>query len=287
MEILLLSVIGLCVGLAGGLFGIGGGIVLIPALTEFYGPDQHRYQAASLIVNFFVAVPAVYQHMRARAIRGRMVIWLMPPVVVSVVLGVALSEIAVFSNGGEAWLRLCFAGFLLFAGSMEGYRMISPGATSNGVVEAMGKAARPVESLAGNVDPAQWTGRDRLRAVAVAAPTGITAGLLGVGGGVVAVPLQRRLLNIPLRIAIANSAAMIVATSFFGAITKNYAYFREHGQWDAMVLAALVAPAAIVGSLAGSRLTHKLPLTILRILFIGLLIVAAIRMGWGAWAQLR
>ena len=42
METLIFAGIGLVVGLAGGLFGIGGGIVLIPVLGEIFGPDQHK-----------------------------------------------------------------------------------------------------------------------------------------------------------------------------------------------------------------------------------------------------
>ncbi|MCH9003289.1 MAG: TSUP family transporter, partial [Planctomycetes bacterium] len=60
--------IGLFTGVVGGLLGVGGSIVMIPAMTEVIGPDQHLYQAAAMIVNFFVVVPAVYQHRKAGAI---------------------------------------------------------------------------------------------------------------------------------------------------------------------------------------------------------------------------
>ena len=92
MDALWLALIGLLAGACGGLLGIGGGIVMIPAMTEVFGPDQHLYQAAAMIVNFFVVVPAVYQHVRAGAVDRSAVRRLIPLGPVAVVAGVALSE---------------------------------------------------------------------------------------------------------------------------------------------------------------------------------------------------
>lgn len=289
-----LSIVGLFVGLAGGLFGIGGGIVLIPALNELFGPDQHRYQAAALIVNFFVAVPAVYQHVRVGAIAWPTVIRLLPLVIIGVLIGVALSELAIFSGDGEAWLRLIFAAFLLLATGAEGLRLV-PGKPPASVIlhnsptfpagDEQGRIASGEDPPGTSTSPQPLTAA---RIVAIAGPTGLIAGLLGVGGGVVAVPLQRRLLQIPIRRAIANSAAMIIGTSFLGAITKNIAYIAEHqGSTDALALALMVAPAAVIGSLIGSHSAHRLPVRWLKILFIALLLFAAARMAVGAVNDLR
>jgi hypothetical protein len=120
-------------------------------------------------------------------------------------------------------------------------------------------------------------------AAAIAAPTGLISGLLGIGGGVVAGPLQRRVLGLPLPIAIANSTALVAATAVFGAAMKNYAYAAEHGSArPPLALAAILAPTAIVGSLIGARFTHRASLRLLRSLFIALLIVAALRLIYGA-----
>ena len=105
--------IGLFTGVVGGLLGVGGSIVMIPAMTEVLGPDQHLYQAAAMIVNFFVVVPAVYQHRKAGAIDMTTVKRLVPLALIAVVCGVALSELAIFSGAGERYLRALFGGFLL------------------------------------------------------------------------------------------------------------------------------------------------------------------------------
>ena len=90
--------IGLLCGLTGGLLGIGGSIVMIPAVTELLGPDQHLYQAAAMILTFFVATPAVLQHARAGAIQAATVRRIIPPALVAVVAGVALSELPLFAG---------------------------------------------------------------------------------------------------------------------------------------------------------------------------------------------
>ena len=264
--------IGLLTGVVGGLLGVGGSIVMIPAMTEVLGPDQHLYQAAAMIVNFFVVVPAVYQHRKAGAIDIATVKRLVPLAMIAVVCGVALSELAIFSGAGERYLRALFGGFLLLIVLRDLWSLVRNRRSSQ---NSQGAAtAGPTKSNPGD----GWR-----RAAAVAVPTGLVAGLFGIGGGVLAVPLQRRLLGIPIRNAIANSAAVIVATSVIGGSVKNYAVIIDGlDPYRAVVLAAVLIPTAILGSLFGSRLTHKLPVKAIKAGFLVLLAVAAIRMIWRA-----
>ncbi|MFQ5495381.1 MAG: TSUP family transporter, partial [Phycisphaerae bacterium] len=119
LALVRLVMIGLSAGLVGGMLGVGGSVVTIPAMTMLLGPDQHLYQAAAMIVNFFVVVPAVYQHRRARAIHPATVLRLMPMAIVAVLAGVAVSEMAVFSGAGESHLRKVFGLFLLAVASYD------------------------------------------------------------------------------------------------------------------------------------------------------------------------
>jgi hypothetical protein len=52
-EIILLVVIGFLAGIFGGTFGVGGGIVIIPALIFILGLSQHNAQGTSLAVLLF------------------------------------------------------------------------------------------------------------------------------------------------------------------------------------------------------------------------------------------
>jgi len=272
MEVVALIVIGLFAGFVGGLLGVGGSIVMIPAMTELLGPDQHLYQAAAMIVNFFVVVPAVVQHRRARAIHAGTVRRLVPLAMLAVVVGVGVSEIPVFAGRGEAYLRAMFGAFLLLAAGADLYRVL--------------RNSRPVSPTTVPSGTAMDTGWSRSMIVAI--PVGFVAGLLGVGGGILAVPLQRRVLGISIRVAIANSATIIIATSLVGAMVKNYAYLQDHpGSLRPFLLALVLIPTAIVGSLYGSSLTHRLPLRVVKAAFFVLLSVAAVRLVQGAARDLR
>jgi len=263
-----LALIGLVAGVAGGLLGIGGSIVMIPGMNELFGPRQHLHQAAAMIVNFFVVVPAVYQHARVRAVSWPIVRALAPAAVLSVLLGVAASETAIFAGRNQAYLTMLFAAFMFSIGATDLYRM----ARRRG-----GDGQGPVPRV-----PAWKT------ALLVGLPTGFTSGLLGVGGGIMAVPLQRRLLAVPLRSAIANSAATIIALSLVGAPLKNIAVASSGAApwWEPVGLAAVLIPTAMIAAFFGGRLTHVLPVAHVRVAFILVLFVFAARMCFRALAAL-
>src|SRR5690606_11176718 len=81
------------------------------------------------------------------------------------------------------------------------------------------KIVRPGQS--DGVDRAVAEGLPWYRKAAVGGPMGLLAGLLGIGGGALAVPMQHLVLRMPLRNAIATSAATIASISWLGAIVKN------------------------------------------------------------------
>lgn len=267
-EYFILSLIGLLAGGVGGLLGVGGSIIMIPAMTEMFGPQQHLYQSAAMIVNFFVVVPAVIQHRRAGAVNKATVARIMPLALVAVVLGVVASEIPLFRGTGEAKLRGVFGLFLFFVAANEFYRLIHP------IEEHV-----PVSSG----DPSKTPHISWRLAASVALPVGFVAGLLGIGGGLIAVPLQQRLLKIPIRNAIANSAALIIATSIVGAASKNYAFMSSPaGNLKPLLYAAVLIPTAIIGSYVGAHLTHRVPMRTVKIGFFLLLATAAVRLCYTA-----
>jgi uncharacterized membrane protein YfcA len=271
LDLLQLIILGLFVGVVGGMFGVGGGIILIPALNEVLGPNQHVYQSTAMIVNLFVAIPAVYQHHRVKAIQVATVLRIVPLAIASVVAGVAVSELGVFAGRGEAYLRGLFGLFLFGCVAYDVYRLSRRGELRSELVHA---PQTPT--------PIPWRS-----VVAVAVPTGFASGLLGVGGGILAVPLQRRFLHISIRTAIANSAAIIVATSLVGAVAKNYAVMSTaENSRDPLLLASVLIPTAVAGSLVGSRLTHRVPVRFVKTAFNLLLLLAAVRLTQGAVTSL-
>lgn len=264
LEVILLLLVGLAAGALGGLLGVGGSIVMIPCLTELRGEHQHLYQAAAMIVTFFVALPALRQHLRAGAVTPGVLKSLVPAAGVGAVAGVACSEVSAFRGDGSVLLGGVFGLFLFCVAAREFHGLLQRPTEPESPSEAGARGAR--------VAKAAWL---------VGFPTGVVSGLLGVGGGVVAVPLQQRFLRLPLRTAIGNSTALIAAISLVGAAAKHVGLALHHPEYvwyEPSRLALLLIPTAVVGATAGAKLTHVLPLRVVRAAFIVFVLAAAVRM---------
>ncbi len=265
MTLLIPGIIGLVAGILGGLLGIGGSLIIIPALilylssttTGYRGDDQHLLQASAMITNVFVAAPSVLAHRKAGAIMRSVVTWLIPSAIAGIVAGVALSNSHLFAKENGAYLAMTLCGFLVYVIGYNLYRMLRPPKTTG----------EP-----GKEPPAQPR-----KVVFVGLVMGLFAGLLGIGGGAICVPIQQVVLKVPLRRAIANSAATIPFASLVGAIHKNLT-LAGHGIaiQESLLLAAMLIPTAVVGSYFGGRLTHVLPRHVLRVVFIAFLAVVTI-----------
>lgn len=120
--------------------------------------------------------------------------------------------------------------------------------------------------------PDRPTARHILLLVLVGAIGGTFSGALGVGGGIVMVPLLLMLLRFDQRQAAATSLAAIVLSSISGAATYTVA-----GHTD-VVAGLLLGAGGVAGSLIGTRLLKVLPIAILRWGFIALLVLIAVRM---------
>jgi uncharacterized membrane protein YfcA len=117
----------------------------------------------------------------------------------------------------------------------------------------------------------------------IGAVMGFTGGLLGIGGGTIGVPLLKIGARLPLKIAIANAAAVTIPLAIIGAIYKNLSLATlpdstEQTSQHAIIIAAAVVPGAIAGSWIGAELVHRLPLVAIRVAFLILLLFAGTRM---------
>lgn len=265
MNYLILATIGIMMGLCGGFLGIGGSVVMIPAMVLAFGlgkdgENQHLYQASAMICNFFVSVPAVLVHRKARVLVADVIKWLIPVGILGILVGVWFSNIDFFAGTNSSNLTKAFGLFMIYVAVYNIFKFGKPDGGEDGLELSQTKKSTPMTILSGLL-------------------TGFSAGLLGLGGGSVCTPMQQLFLKMPLKRAISNSSALITATALFGAFYKNIT-LGTHGieVVDSVRIAVIVAPTAILGSLIGSRLMHKLPKDIVRLIFVGLLTLAAIKM---------
>jgi uncharacterized membrane protein YfcA len=260
--------VGAAAGILGGALGVGGGILMIPAMVillgQAYGQNSiHLYKLAAITTSLVLTVPAVIRHVRAGAIVSAMLPGILPAAALGVVGGVLLA--GTFVGEHAATLRRIFGGFLelvVLSNLYQAYR------TAQGGIALGGSCPMPNR-------------RVRIGLI-VGLPAGFIAGLLGVGGGVWAVPAQRQVLGVQIRNAIANSAAMIICV----AVVTSVALSVQIASWPAdnpsplagYWLAIWLSPGALIGGWIGGGLTHRLPVGYLRWGFQLLLAVTGLRL---------
>ena len=223
-------------GLLGGLLGIGGSAVMIPAMTLAFGENQHLYQAAAMICNFFVASSSMVAHYRAQSFVWPTLRWMVPAAVVGIIGGVILSNSSMFAGERSYILARIFGGFLVYVVIINGMKFF----------KSFKRGVRQEEK--NETINAKHHKHPNWLSALIGAITGVAAGLLGIGAGTVATPLQQLVLKTPLKNSISNSAATIVCISWIGALIKNCTLV-EHGiEWvDSVKIAVFVIPTAVLG----------------------------------------
>jgi uncharacterized membrane protein YfcA len=259
-SIAVIGLIGLVGGCLGGLLGLGGSVFIIPAISLGFGPNPHLYQAAALIANVFVALAATHRH------RGRGTIQsdILPTMAASAGL-MALAGVFVSNLIEPRPLTALFGCFLLYAAANEVYALVRR-RPDHEASERSPRQAKAIGLLAGCAG-------------------GFASGLLGIGGGAIMVPILRKHGRLPLRQAVATSAAAMIAACVVGATSKNLA-LHELTDFDgaqltvgrSITLAAILSPMALVGGNLGAALVYRIPLDATRGVLACLLAFAGVRM---------
>ncbi len=107
---------GLLSGIISGM-GIGGGTILIPALTMFIGVNQHVAQGVNLLYFLPTAAVALFIHKKNNALTLKLAI----PIVLFGIGGAALGAFIALKLDASL-LRRLFGIFLFFMGSYEIYK---------------------------------------------------------------------------------------------------------------------------------------------------------------------
>ena len=263
IEIIIRLSIGFAAGAVGGLAGLGGSIIMLPALAWIYGyddPDRtrhHVYMAAAMVVNVFVALSSTVKHKKKGAARKDVLVPLIPSMTAGMALGVLSS-----SESPGRWSLVAFAVFIW------GYCLY------NIVTTIRQTPDHPIEATS----PKLW------KIVTIGLFVGAISGYLGIGGGILLVPLLQ-FAGLPLRHAIAGSAGVMWISSIIGASLKLYSLdsiLYPDGTplkvSDAMSFAIPMGIGAIVGAYLGAMLTHKLKLPHLKLVIALILAASTIKM---------
>jgi len=257
MTILIILVLGLTVGILVGLLGIGGGVVLVPAMVYLLGYDQHLAQGTSLFI-------------------------LLPPI--------GLGALRGYWKNGQVDLRAgiyCAIGFLL--GGYFGGRIAVPLPSRDlrGIfgcflilsaillwrkTQTRSNPSKPPSEVNTNSIPRT------LGILAAAAFCGVAAGMVGIGGGVLLVPLLGLLFGFSQHRAQGTSlVALIPPTGLLAFLTYARAGYVS---WQAGIL---LIPGVFLGGILGGYLARRLNPLRMRLVFAALMLLLGLWQVFSAW----
>ncbi len=261
MDIYLITsllILGAITGIFAGLFGIGGGGIMVPVLTFLFVqqqfPDEHVLHMA-LATSMAAIVPTAIASLRAHH-HHKAVLW---PVVFKISPGILLGTFAgtfIASYLPAPPLAIFFSCFMAFVALQM-------------VINRKPKPARQLPRLPG----LSFAGTG----------IGIISALVAIGGGTLTVPFLTWC-NVSLPVAIGTSAAVGLPIALSGALgyvingwgeTDLPAYTLGYVFWPAVI--AMAAMSSVTAPL-GAKLAHRLPVTLLKKLFAVLLVALSMQM---------
>ncbi|MBL8795691.1 MAG: sulfite exporter TauE/SafE family protein [Planctomycetia bacterium] len=171
MTYLLYLAIGLAVGTISGTMGIGGGVVMVPALMLLCGFDAHRATGTSLaLLSLPIALPSAVRAFRHDHVDPTAVLWLAGAFMIGAYLG--RSYIEYFP---EAWLRFLFGMLMIYiamryvitaesevAHTLAGLSAVALAWLAYGLLRALGRRHRTPPELGQTIRGAREAGRGEL-----------------------------------------------------------------------------------------------------------------------------
>ena len=257
-------------GLLGSLVGVGGGIVVVPALTLLLGVDIRTAIAASIVAVIATSCGAGAAYVRERITNMR--------------LGMVLEIATVLGALSGAYLTLLLSGrwlFILF-GAVMAYtawsmsRKKKAAATTPPPDDPLADTLRLHSSYhdkALGTEVSYRVSRTKL-GLAVSYLAGVVSALLGIGGGVFKVPVMNLGMGLPVKVCTATSNFMIGVT----AASSAAVYFMRGDVRP--FIAAPVAVGVLLGAKTGARLLGRMRSEHVKLAFVVVLAASALQMFW-------
>ena len=275
-QLLLLAAGGFGAGAFGSLLGLGGGILIVPLLTVGFGVPFREAVGISLVCVIVTssAAAGVYLERHTANLRLGMVLE------VFTATGALLGGLVAFALP-ERVLAGLFAALLAWTalsmlrrGRVEAAPAFAadPVEESRAASAAWGDPGPASPSLADEIAGPGYRPRRMGAGAGGSLGAGMLSALLGVGGGIVKVPLMHLVMGVPLKVATATSNLMIGVTAAASAVV-----YLVRGGIDPYI-AGPTAVGVFAGALVGSRLAARIDVRILRLLFVGVLALTAAQM---------
>ncbi|MGH2467918.1 MAG: sulfite exporter TauE/SafE family protein [Candidatus Limnocylindrales bacterium] len=254
-------------GVLGALAGIGGGMLVIPALTVLFGVDIRLAIGASIVSVIATSSGAAAAYVRDRLTNMRVGMFLELATTVGAVCGALLSAVV-----AAAVLYLILGIVLLFSAVQQVARLgeeLPPDAPASPLAERLGLSASYPDARLGEVS---YHARNVPLGFVLMLGAGLLSGLLGIGSGVLKVLAMDGAMRLPMKVSSATSNFMIGVTAAASA-----GIYLGRGDVD-VAIATPVAVGVLCGALLGARVLVRLRNRQVRLIFLPVLLVVAATM---------
>jgi uncharacterized membrane protein YfcA len=288
---------GTAAGAFGALLGLGGGVLIVPLLTLGFGLPLREAVGVSLICVIMTssAAAGVYLERHVANLRlgmtlelftaigalvGGSIAFLLDERLLALLFAILLAYVAVSMLRGPRDQAAAPEPELTSETDFGPRETVDPvadphvraPAAGDGAVTPLDQATRGLAAVAADLSGPGYQVRNMGRGIAGATGAGVLSALLGVGGGIVKVPLMHLAMGVPLKTATATSNLMIGITGASSAVI-----YLIRGGIDPYV-AGPTALGVFVGASVASRVAHRVPQRWLRTLFVVVLAYTAVQM---------
>jgi uncharacterized membrane protein YfcA len=255
-------------GVVGAVLGLGGGILLVPALTLFYGVDLRYAMGASIVSVIATSSGAAASYLRTGLSNVRIGLFLVVATVLGALTGAWLAGVV-----PERWLEMIL-GVALSYSAFTSFRQlnldIAPDPPYDRLAARFGlEGVYYDRALDRDV---KYRATHVARGFAAMYGAGVLSGMLGIGSGAFKVLAMDYLMRLPMKVSTATSNFMIGLTAAASA-----AIYFTRGDVRVLVVAP-VAIGVLAGAYLGTALMARMRNATVRKVFLPILIYLALSM---------
>lgn len=251
-------------GFFGGLFGIGGGAIIVPFLTVYMGVPIHQAIAISLVAVIATSNAGGSSYLEQKITNIKLAMYLEVATTIGALVGSVIALLL------QSWILFAIFGILLCYVAISNFKsrtVEESRIAKNSFANVKQDRISRYLGLAGTYYDASQKKRVDYQVngsavgAAISSFAGVTAGLLGVGGGIIKVAAMNLLMNVPLKASVATSKFMIGVTAAVGALV-----FFVTGLVNVYVLAP-VALGITLGATFGTSIMNRIRSYALKVAF--------------------
>lgn len=260
---LLMLIVGIIAGFFGALLGIGGGVIIIPCLTMFFNFGIKEAIAVSIVSVVATSIAGASRYVEQRITNVRLGMFLETATTAGAVSGAFLAVKApsslLYILMGILLIYLSVSQLLTRKKEEEKLRNDLFITKEDEISRKLGLSNKYPDIAEGK--EVNYTVIRTKSGLIASYLAGLISAMLGVGGGIIKVPVMNQLMNVPMKAAVATSKFMIGVTASTGALL-----YLAYGLVNTEAVAP-VAMGVMIGATAGTSVMNKMKAGFIKLIF--------------------